>query len=38
MRIHGNKIIKRRKIEDEREYPEYKEELEKDFFGLCGFC
>lgn len=38
MRIHGNKIIKRRKIEDERKYPEYKEELEKDFFGLCGYC
>ena len=38
MRIHGNKIIKRRKIEDERKYQEYKDDLEKDFFGLCGYC
>lgn len=38
MRIHGNKIIKRRKIGDERKYPEYREELEEDFFGLCGYC
>ena len=38
MRIHGNKIIKRRKIEDERKYPEYREELESDFLGLCGYC
>lgn len=38
MRIHGNKIIKRREIEDERKYPEYREELEEDFFGLCGYC
>lgn len=38
MRIHGNKIIKRRIIEDDRKYPEYRKELEEDFFGLCGYC
>lgn len=38
MRIHGNKVIKRRIIEDERKYIEYKNELEIDFGGLCGYC
>ena len=38
MRIHGDKHINRRIIIDERKYPEYREDLEVDFAGLCGYC
>ena len=38
MRIHGNKYIKRRNNISQKDYKEYREELEEDFYGLCGYC
>lgn len=38
MRVHGNKYIKRRTNILQKDYKEYREELEEDFYGLCGYC
>lgn len=39
MRIHGDKIIKRRSgIEPCADYHKYLPELQKDFYNICGYC
>lgn len=38
MRIHGEIYIKRRTNVTQKEYNDYKDELEEDFYGLCGYC
>lgn len=38
MRVHGNKYIKRRSNISQKDYEDCKEELEEDFYGLCGYC
>ena len=37
-RVHGDIIIKRRAKVEKKKYPEYHDELEKDFHGICGYC
>lgn len=39
MRVHGDRIIRRRKgVEGLTHYPEAKPLLEQDFYFLCGYC
>lgn len=38
MRIHGDKTIRRRCGLEQRQYPEYENELREDFHYLCGYC
>ena len=37
-RIHGKKVIKRRKYTIQKDYTECKEILAEDFQQLCGYC
>lgn len=39
MRVHGDKVIRRRKgVAGLTHYPEAKPLLERDFYFLCGYC
>ena len=39
MRIHGDKVIKRRLgLEERSDYHEYLPELREDFQHICGYC
>lgn len=39
MRIHGDKVIKRRSgLEQRSDYHEYLPELREDFKCMCGYC
>lgn len=39
MRVHGDKIIRRRKgISELKKYQDGRELLEQDFYYLCGYC
>ena len=39
MRIHGDKVIKRRlELEERSDYHEYLPELREDFQHICGYC
>lgn len=39
MRVHGDKIIKRRKnVNELHHYQDAREILQEDFFDMCGYC
>ena len=38
IRIHGNRVIKRREYTIQRDYTECKEILAEDFHQMCGYC
>lgn len=38
MRIHGEKIIKRRNLDPRSDYHMYLPELREDFHYMCGYC
>lgn len=39
MRVHGDKVIRRRKgISELKKYQDGREQLEQDFHYLCGYC
>ncbi len=39
MRVHGDKIIRRRKgVSGLKRYQEGREQLEQDFYCMCGYC
>ena len=39
MRVHGDKIIKRRsEIKKKSDYHDYLPELREDFQYMCGYC
>lgn len=39
MRIHGDKVIRRRKnIMAQTDYKKYEPDLQTDFFHVCGYC
>lgn len=38
-RIHGeNKIVRSKNIKIQKKYEQYRENLRKDFFYICGYC
>ena len=39
MRVHGDKVIRRRKdVAVQNDYKKYKPDLRIDFFHMCGYC
>lgn len=39
MRVHGDKVIRRRKgISELKHYQDGREQLEQDFYYMCGYC
>lgn len=38
LRVHGNKVLRRRTVKEEKRYETRKGILEEDFQGICGYC